>query len=86
MATATKAAKKAVSKSRAKVSKVYYVLSKRAKLFGWNPVQVFPTYELAATYMHLYEKFNIYGVNGYKITKVTLVTDKPDDHEIITLP
>jgi hypothetical protein len=75
----------ATRRPRAKPDEVFYVLSQRTKLFTWNPVKLYPTYDLAAYYKELFEGVSIYGGGGYKITKVTLVKDLPDAGEIITL-
>lgn len=86
MPAAKNAPTKRVSKPRKKADKVFYVVSKRARLFGWTPVQVFPTYVLAAEYKELYETFSTYGVNGYKIDKVVLIKNKPEANEIVSIP
>lgn len=82
------AAKKAAAKrtKKAKASEVFYVLSGRKKLFQWEPVKLYPTYELAKYYKDLFEGVSIYGYAGYKITTVILVTEKPDANEIVSIP
>lgn len=77
---------KKVSKPRKKASDVFYVVSKRGRLFGWTPVQVFPTRELANHYKELYEEFSTYGVNGYKVDRVVLIKKKPAVNEIVSVP
>lgn len=82
-------AKKAATKRVPKITlqdTTMYVVSKRTRMFFWEPVQVFPTYALASEYRDAYEEFSPYGPDGYKITKVDLVNAPIADAEVTIIP
>lgn len=64
-------------RGRRPAKKVFYVLSKRTKMFLWSPIELFPTAELAREYRDLYEKGSNYSIDMYKIDPVELKERSP---------
>ena len=73
-------------RGRRPAKKVFYVLSKRTKMFLWSPIELFPTRELAVQYRDLYETGSNYSIDMYKIDAVELKERSPVANEIVVLP
>lgn len=74
---AKKAAKAPVVVKRAYNRKpkelVFYVISKRTKLFSWTPAELYEDYVKASTRKQELEAASPLAIDGYKIDKVVLV-------------
>lgn len=65
--------KTAAHKTTKKVKTIYWVLSERTKLFMWKPIELYTSYDAAATARTRREEASPYSLNGYKVDRVELV-------------
>lgn len=73
MATAvTKAVKRTAKKAVANKVQYMHVISERTKLFKWEPIEVYSSYEDAVMRRRVLEEDSIYGGSGYKQTRVVV--------------
>lgn len=52
---------------------VFYVISKRTKLFSWTPAELYDDYDKALVRKRALEAESPLSIDGYKINTVTLV-------------
>lgn len=67
-----KATKRAAKKVAVHKTEFMHVISQRSKLFKWDPIEAYSTYELAQARRKELENSSIYGGNGYKQTRVVV--------------
>lgn len=58
---------------------VLWVISRRTKLFFWQPIQAFDTEAKGREYLAAYESDGNYGGRSYKLDRVDLITMSLDE-------
>lgn len=58
---------------------VLWVISRRTRMFFWEPFQVFTTEAQARDFLRFFESTSKYSGRGYKVTRVDLITDSLEE-------
>ncbi len=58
---------------------VLWVISRRTKLFFWQPFHAFETEDKAREFLHFYKETGKYSGRSYKVDRVELITKSLDE-------
>lgn len=58
---------------------VLWVISRRTRMFLWEPFQVFPTEAQAREFLEFFESTSKYSGRGYKLNRVDLITQSLEE-------